>query len=102
MPIDDLIGDAVGEVVAPAVGWAAEQTFAQIFSPHTARFLHGLGRRVIAAATFGTKRIPSSLRMVPKGIKPKPRKADWIALIVGLIVWIGSAAAIVLRAAFLL
>ncbi|BBD01206.1 MULTISPECIES: hypothetical protein [Sphingobium] len=92
MPIDEVIEAiaftgrlVVGAVDAlQAVGMVAEH----IFSGHTARFFHGVGRRVIAVATFGTKRIPSSLRVVPKGSHPKPRRSDWLALWVGILFWV--------------
>jgi hypothetical protein len=47
-----------------------------------------MGRRVIAAATLGTKRIPSSLRAVSKGHRPRPRRADWLALWTGILFWV--------------
>ncbi len=92
MPIDEIVEAiaftgrlVVGAVEAlNAVGMVAEH----VFSGHTARFFHGVGRRVIAVATFGTKRIPSSLRVVPKGSHPKPRRSDWLALWVGILSWI--------------
>ena len=47
----------------------------------------------IAIATLGRKRIPSSLRVVPKGMVPRPRRSDWLAL------WVGVATSIALVAA---
>ena len=44
--------------------------------------------------TLGYVRIPSSLRMVPKGTKPRPTAQDWAALIVGILTWGASAAAV--------
>ncbi|MES1984410.1 MAG: hypothetical protein V4461_05575 [Pseudomonadota bacterium] len=102
MPIDDLIGEAVGTVIGPAIGWVAEQTVDHVFSGYTLRFLHGIGRRVIAVATFGKKRIPSSLRLVPIGSKPKPKSNDWLALGVGGVVWVVFAGLALLTAATLL
>lgn len=92
MPIDEVI-EAIaftGRLVTGAVNalQAAGMVAEHVFSGHTARFFHGVGRRVIAIATFGTKRIPSSLRIVPKGSHPKPRRSDWLALWIGVAVWI--------------
>jgi len=92
MPIDEIVeaiaftGRLVGGAIEAlnAVGMVAEH----IFSGHSARFFHGVGRRVIAVATFGTKRIASSLRVVPKGSHPRPRGSDWLALWVGILSWI--------------
>ncbi|EQB31252.1 hypothetical protein [Sphingobium ummariense] len=88
MPIDDAVGEAVGFIVRQAGGLVVDLTVEHVFSRHTARFFHGVGRRVIAAATLGRKRIPSSLRTIPVGTHPRPRPADWWALWVGIGSWI--------------
>jgi hypothetical protein len=106
MPIDDAIGEVVGEavgfVVRQAGGLVVDLTVSHIFSRHTARFFHGVGRRAIAVATLGGVRIPSSLRMVPAGMKARPRRADWLALWVGLLFWIALFVAIGVTASRLL
>jgi hypothetical protein len=61
-----------------------------IFNRHVARYFHGIGRRLIALLTLGKVRIPSSLRIVPDGQAPKPRRNDWIALGVGIGTWIAT------------
>lgn len=86
--IDDLAGEAAEFVVRQIGGFALDLTVEHIFSRHTARFFHGIGRRVIAIATLGRKRIPSSLRAVPKGSRPRPRRSDWLALWTGILFWI--------------
>jgi hypothetical protein len=98
MPIDEIVegiaftGRLVGGALdaLSAAGMVAEH----VFSGHTARFFHGVGRRVIAVVTFGTKRIPTSLRVVPKGSHPRPRRSDWLALWTGILVWIALFVAI--------
>lgn len=64
-------------------------TVSHIFSGPTARFFHGMGRRAVAVATLGRWRIPSSLRRVPRGTRPRPRRSDWMALVIGVMLWIG-------------
>lgn len=88
MPVDEIVGEAAGFLFRQAGGLAIDLTVDHIFSRHTARFFHGVGRRVIAVATLGGKRIPSSLRTVPKGVHAKPRASDWLALWVGIVFWI--------------
>lgn len=61
---------------------------ANAFSGYTARFFHGLGRRSIAVATWGRIRIPSSLRTVPCGVRARPPRSDWLALWIGVAIWI--------------
>jgi hypothetical protein len=93
-------GEAVGEIVAFVGRVAVELTAEFIFSRHGARYFHGIGRRVIAVLTLGRKRIPSSLRQVPSGTKPKPRASDWLALFVGIVTFIVAAGGVV--AAFII
>ena len=102
MPIDE-IADAIaftGRLVSGVVhvASAAEMVVDHVFSRHTARFFHGVGRRVIAILTLGRKRIPSSLRMVPRGARPRPRRSDWLALWTGIAFWIALFVAIGLLA----
>ena len=92
-----MIDDALGEVVAEAAGavvqtagsFMVDLASAYVFSAYTARFFHGLGRRAIAVATWGRIRIPSSLRSVPRGARPRPRRSDWLALWLGVAIWLG-------------
>ena len=90
--IDDAIGEAAaaaaGAVVRDAGGFVVDLAFEYVFSGYTARFFHGLGRRSIAVATWGRIRIPSSLRTVPDGVRPRPRRSDWLALWIGVAVWV--------------
>ena len=86
--IDDIPAEAAGFVVRQVGGLAIDLTVEQIFSRHSARFFHGIGRRAVAVSTLGAKRIPSSLRIVPKGSRAKPRRSDWLALWIGVLVWI--------------
>lgn len=90
--IDDALGEivaeAAGAVVQTAGGFIADLAVAYVFSGHTARFFHGLGRRVIAIATWGRIRIPSSLRTVPRGVRARPRPSDWLALWIGVVIWL--------------
>jgi hypothetical protein len=65
-----------------------------VFNKYVARYFHGVGRHVIMLLTLGFVRIPSSLRMVPAGTKPKPTAQDWIALIFGILTWGASATAV--------
>jgi hypothetical protein len=83
MAVDEIVGEALSFVGEVAVRFTMEQ----VFSGHTARFFHGFGRRIIALTTLGQIRIPTSLRESPKGTRPKPRRSDWIALWVGVLVW---------------
>lgn len=86
--IGEVVVDAAGVVLRHAGGLVVDLTVDHVFSRHTARFFHGVGRRVIAVATMGGKRIPSSLRTVPKGVHARPRRSDWLALWVGILFWI--------------
>jgi hypothetical protein len=92
MPIDEVIEGIAftGRLIGGALDAlsAAGMVVEHVFSGHTARFFHGVGRRVIAVATLGAKRIPSSLRAVPKCTRPRPRRADWLALWTGILFWI--------------
>jgi hypothetical protein len=65
-----------------------------LFNKYVARYFHGVGRHVIMLLTLGYVRIPSSLRIVPRGTKPKPTVQDWIALIAGILTWSAMAAAV--------
>lgn len=94
MPVDELLGEVVGFVARQAGGLAVDLVVDQIFSRYTARFFHSVGRRVIAVLTLGMLRIPSSLRMVPAGTRPRPTFADWCALIIGILFWVGLAVAV--------
>lgn len=67
-----------------------------IFNRYVARYFHGVGRYTLMGVTLGMLRIPSSLRMVPEGTKPRPTGRDWFALFVGIITW--SAAVVALYA----
>jgi len=91
-----LVGDFAGQVIGEVAGWAIDLVAKQVFSRYTARFFHGFGRRVIAVASFGRKRIPSSLRMVPVGTHPKPAVEDWVALWVGVASWFLLAAIVLM------
>ncbi|MFB0874149.1 MULTISPECIES: hypothetical protein [unclassified Sphingobium] len=86
--VGEVVVDTAGVVLRHAGGLVVEATVAHIFSRHTARFFHGVGRRAIALATFGRRRIPSSLRAVPAGIRPRPRAMDWFALWTGVGIWV--------------
>jgi hypothetical protein len=95
MPIEEIVS-AVAEVVVEHVGGSLVEYGAQfLFSGSGGRYFHGIGRRVIALATLGRTRIPSSLRIVPKGTKPKPRRSDWAALFVGIFVWVAAIAGVI-------
>ncbi len=95
--IDD-VGEAVGEVAGAVLqqagGFVVDVVIEGIFAGGTARFFHGVGRRAIAATTLGRVRIPSSLRVVPRGAVVHPRRSDWIALWVGIAIWVMPFAAI--------
>ena len=103
MPIDEIIGEAVGEAVkhtAHLIGNVATEVAAQsvsklIYSGRVERYFHGIGRLAIAFSTLGRVRIPTSLRVVPKGVTPKPRRSDWVALLVGIGIWVVGMAALI-------
>jgi hypothetical protein len=88
MPADELVEFAARAVI----GTVLEAVPQLIFNKYVARYFHGVGRHALMLITFGTLRIPSSLRMVPPGTKPKPTGQDWLALCVGIVTW-GAAAA---------
>lgn len=88
MPIDEII-DVAGLAVRVALG-TAELVTSDIFRGALARYFHGIGRRIVALVTFGRRRIPSSLRRVPKGVIPRPRASDWLALWVGIGIWVAG------------
>ncbi len=67
-----------------------------IFNKYVARYFHGVGRHMIMLLTLRSVRIPSSLRMVPKGQKPKPKPSDWLALVVGVLTWSAGLGAVIL------
>ncbi|QGP79494.1 hypothetical protein [Sphingobium sp. CAP-1] len=86
--IGEVVVDVAGAALRHAGGLVIDLTVDHVFSRHTARFFHGVGRRLIAVGTLGRVRIPSSLRTVPKGERARPRRSDWLALWVGIISWI--------------
>jgi type VI protein secretion system component VasF len=86
--VDEIVGEAAGFLFRQVGGLAVELTVDHIFSRHTARFFHGIGRRLIAMLTLGRARIPTSLRTVPKGMSARPRRSDWLALWVGILFWV--------------
>jgi hypothetical protein len=90
MPLDEL-----AEIGAEAAFRLVAEVPQLIFNRHVARYFHGVGRRAIAVVTIGRIKIPSSLRIVPRGQKPKPRPPDWWALIVGILIWFAAAAGVV-------
>lgn len=92
--IGEAVFDVAGVVLRHAGGLVVDLTTEHVFSRHTSRFFHGVGRRVIAIATLGRKRIPSSLRIVPKGARARPRRADWLALWTGILFWVALFVAI--------
>lgn len=103
--IDDVaeaVGEVAGAVLHQAGGLVVDVVIDGIFAGGTARFFHGLGRRAIAATTFGSVRIPSSLRVVPRGAAARPRRSDWIALWVGIAIWLMLFAAICIPLGMLL
>ncbi|MET0372096.1 MAG: hypothetical protein ABW039_12065 [Sphingobium sp.] len=102
MPIDDAVGEVVGAVARHAGGFAIDLVVDHVFSRHSARFFHGVGRRAIALVMVGRVHIPSSLRMVPPGTRPRPLASDWTALIVGMCVWIAAFAGVGVAATYLL
>ena len=85
--IGEVAADIAGALVRHAGGLVVELSVEHIFSRHTARFFHGVGRRVIFIGSLGTTRIPSSLRAVPKGVRAGPRPSDWLALWTGVGIW---------------
>jgi hypothetical protein len=89
MPVDEIAEVMLEYAARPLVEYGSQF----LFSGTGGRYFHGIGRRFIAVVTFGRKRIPSSLRIVPKGTKPKPRRSDWIALFGGITVWLAAAGA---------
>ena len=93
MPLDDAAGELVGEVAGYAVRLVANVGVELIFNKYVARYFHGVGRHVVMVASFGKLRIPSSLRAVSNGKKAKPNALDWLALVVGVAIWVGAAAA---------
>lgn len=86
--LGEVVVDVAGAVFRHAGGLVVDLTVDHIFSRHTARFFHGVGRRVIAILTLGRIRIPSSLRAVPRGVSARPRRSDWLALWVGILFWV--------------
>lgn len=88
MPVDDIASEAAGFLFRQVGGLVVDLTVDHVFSRHSARFFHGVGRRLIAVATIGRLRIPSSLRVVPKGQSARPHVSDWLALGIGVLGWI--------------
>lgn len=86
--VDEIVGEAASFLFRKVGGFAVELTVDHIFSRHTARFFHGVGRRLIAMLTLGRTRIPTSLRTVPKGVSARPRRSDWLALWIGILFWV--------------
>lgn len=86
--IGSVVAEVGGQVLGVVVDSAVELIASNLFRGWLARYFHGIGRRLIAVATLGRVRIPSSLRVIPKGTQPEPMASDWIALWVGLIVWV--------------
>jgi hypothetical protein len=89
MPADELVELATKLAVRLVV-----EVPELVFNKYVARYFHGVGRHAIMILTLGYIRIPSSLRMVPQGTKPKPTSQDWVALIFGIAVWGASATAV--------
>jgi hypothetical protein len=86
--IGEVVVDVTGAVLRHAGGFVVDMTVDHIFSRHTARFFHGVGRRVIRFGTVGQVHIPSSLRVVPRGEAARPKASDWVALSIGILFWI--------------
>jgi hypothetical protein len=86
--IGEVVVDAAGAVLRHAGGFVVDVTVDHIFSRHTARFFHGVGRRAIRLGTLGQVHIPSSLRAVPSGEAVRPKASDWVALWTGVLLWI--------------
>ena len=91
MPLDDAAGEMIGEVAGFTVRLVANVGVELIFNKYVARYFHGVGRHVLMVATFGKLRIPSSLRAVHAGQKPKPYALDWLALVIGVTTWVAAA-----------
>lgn len=91
MPIDEIAGEFLVEVGARAGVAAVDLVSGFVFDKRTLRYFHGIGRRVIVAVTLGRVRIPTSVRHVPKGTTPRPRRSDWVALWVGIGLWLTCA-----------
>lgn len=87
MPIDEIAEAVGGAIIRQVGGFVVELTVEHVFSRHTARFFHGVGRRGLAVITLGLWRIPSSLRVVSLGSSPRPTFGDWFALIFGVLLW---------------
>jgi hypothetical protein len=51
--IGEVVVDVTGAVLRHAGGFVVDMTVDHIFSRHTARFFHGVGRRVIRFGTVG-------------------------------------------------
>ncbi|MCP1469960.1 hypothetical protein J3E64_001647 [Sphingobium sp. OAS761] len=92
--LGEVVIDVAGAVLRHAGGYVVDVTVDHIFSRHTARFFHGVGRRTIAVGTLGRVRVASSLRTVPRGMAARPRRSDWLALWVGILVWTAAFLAI--------
>ena len=90
MPSDELV-----EFAAKLAFRAVVNVPELLFNKYVARYFHSVGRYVTMIITLGFVRIPSSLRMVPQGTRPKPTLQDWLALIVGIAVWCGAAALVI-------
>jgi hypothetical protein len=93
MPLDEIAGAIVGEVVGKAAGVVVDVSLQLIFNKYVARYFHGIGRHILKIASVGMLNIPSSLREVPKGTRAKPNALDWLALVVGVAAWFSAAAA---------
>ena len=91
MPSDELV-----EFAAKLAFRAVVNVPELVFNKYVARYFHSVGRYTIVLGTLGFVRIPSSLRMVPQGTRPKPTLQDWLALLIGIAVWCGVAALVVL------
>jgi hypothetical protein len=91
MPSDELV-----EFAAKLAFRAVVNVPELVFNKYVARYFHSVGRYAIMLGTLGFVRIPSSLRMVPQGTRPKPTLQDWLALFIGIVVWCGAAALVVL------
>lgn len=100
--VAEAVGEVAGAVLQQAGGVVVDVVIEGIFAGGTARFFHGVGRRAIALTTLGKVRIPSSLRVVPRSSRAAPRRSDWIALWVGIAIWITLFAAICIPLGILL
>lgn len=90
MPSDELV-----EFAAKLAFRAVVNVPELVFNKYVARYFHSVGRYAIMITTFGFVRIPSSLRMVPQGTRPKPTLQDWLALFAGIAVWCGAVALVI-------